>query len=366
MTFLKTAAAVSALVLASAAPALAQHAAHAAHAAATSSPTVVQSAKLDPGGLYELVFNSADNTVLVAAVGPRGENRAGIHRLNGADLTPAGAPISVTDHPLYGLAFNNTTQTLYGTDTRQGVISVVSLETGQIVANIASDRENAHVRQVLVDETANKVYVSEVGGRGANTLSSRIWVIDGATNTLERTIEADGVLTGLALDRAGNRIFSTDMTSNEVFVIDLASGETTHRWQVGSENAINIAYDAAGQRLFVSAQGTGDLTVLNATDGSVIQKVATGEGALSVAYNPNNNQIYVANRRAGTVTVVSGADYSVLANLQTGTFPQTIAIDRATNAVYVTNKARGLPRNAPAGTPVPVDPAGDTVTLIRP
>ena len=68
----------------------------------------------------------------------------------------------------------------------------------------------------------------------------------------------------------------------------------------------------------------------------------------------------------GTVTVVNGADYAVLANLQTGTYPQTIAVDPQSHAVYVTNKARGLPRNAPAGTPVPVDPAGDTVTLIRP
>jgi len=56
----------------------------------------------------------------------------------------------------------------------------------------------------------------------------------------------------------------------------------------------------------------------------------------------------------------------VKTNLPTGTLPQTIAIDRATNAVYVTNKARGLPRNAPAGTPVPVDATGDVVTLIRP
>ena len=64
--------------------------------------------------------------------------------------------------------------------------------------------------------------------------------------------------------------------------------------------------------------------------------------------------------------MVNGADYAVLANLQTGTYPQTIAVDPQSHAVYVTNKARGLPRNAPAGTPVPVDPAGDTVTLIRP
>lgn len=328
-------------------------------------PAIDRSAKVAPGGVYEIVFNPADSDVYVAAVGPRGQNAAAIARVDGTTLE-AHQSINVSDHPLFGLAINTRTQTIYGTDTRQGVISVVDLATNRIVANIASDREGAHVRQVLVDEESNKVYVSEVGGRGNNTNSSRIWVIDGATNTLERTIEAEGVLTGLALDRAGNRVFSTDMVGNEVFVIDLASGATTHRWPVGSENAINVAYDAAGQRLFVASQGTGDLTVLNASTGAVVQKVATGAGALSVAYNPAVNQIYVANRQAGTVTVIDSNTYAVLANLETGTFPQTIAIDPATNAVYVTNKARGLPRGAPAGTPVPDDANGDTVTIIRP
>lgn len=332
---------------------------------ALAQPTMERSVKVAPGGLYEIVFNSADNDVYVAAVGPRGQTVAQIARLNGATLE-AGQSVDVSDRPLYGLALNSRTQTLYGTDTRQGVISAVDLASGRIVANIASDRPAAHVRQVLVDEEANKVYVSEVGGRGTNTSSSRIWIIDGATNTLERTIEADGVLTGLALDREGGRVFSTDMVANEVFVIDLASGETTHRWPVGSENAINVAFDAAGNRLFVTAQGTGDLTIMNASDGAVIHKAPTGAGALSVAFNPAVNQIYVANRQAGTVSVLDGASYEVLANLETGTFPQTIAIDAATNAVYVTNKARGLPRNAPEGTPVPVDPTGDTVTVIRP
>ncbi|MFC5345681.1 YncE family protein [Brevundimonas staleyi] len=335
-----------------------------AASSALAEPTVERSVKVAPGGLYEIVFNPADDTVLVAAVGPRGANAAAIASLS-ADLTP-GRTIDVSANPLYGLALNSRTQTLYGTDTRTGLISAIDLATGRVVANIGSDRENAHVRQVVVDEAANKVYVSEVGGRGANTLSSRIWIIDGATNTLERQIDVDAVLTGLAVDAAGGRVFSTDMTANEVVVVNLASGEVAHRWATGTESAINVAYDAAGDRLFVASQGTGELTVMKASDGSVIQRVPTGAGALSVAFNGAVDQVYVANRQAGTVTVVDADDYSVLANLQTGTFPQTIAIDRATNAVYVTNKARGLPRDAPAGAPVPVDPTGDTVTIIRP
>ena len=369
MTLPRTAVAASALMLAlMAGPALAQsaHAGHAGHGAPAAAPLKT---KLDPGGLYEIVFNTADNTVLVAAVGPRGENRARIHRLNGADLTPAGEPIDVAANPLYGLGFNSRTQTLYGTATRSGSVDAVDVRTGRVIGHIAdAGNESAHVREAIVDEAANKVYVSVVGGEpGDASRPNQIWVIDGATNTLERKIDVQvGGLTGVALDAANNRLFVTGMGSHDVGVVDLATGATVSRWAVGSERPTNVAFDARGGRLFVASQGGGDLTVMNAADGAVIRKVPTGEGALSVAYSAGNDRIYVANRVAGTVTVVSGADYSVLTNVETGTFPQTIAVDPASNRVYVTNKARGLPRNAPAGTPVPEDANGDTVVVIQP
>ncbi|UQV18912.1 PQQ-binding-like beta-propeller repeat protein [Brevundimonas albigilva] len=373
MNTLRFAAATAALLASVALPALAQAQAQAPTAptasapARAAAPTVVKSVKVEPGGLYQIVFNPADSTVLVAAVGPRGETRGAVARLN-ADLTP-GAAIDVSANPLYGLGFNSRTQILYGTATRSGSVDAVDVRTGQVVAHITDgDDDSAHVREAVVDERRNKVYVTIVGGEaGDASRPNQVWVIDGATNTLERKIDVPvGGLTGAALDVENNRLFVTGMSSGDIAAIDLATGEATGRWPTGSERPTNVAFDARGGRLFVASQGSGDLTVMNAADGAIIKKTPTGEGALSVAYNPGVDQIYVANRQAGTVTVVGGADYAVLANLQTGTFPQTIAIDPATNAVYVTNKARGLPRNAPAGTPAPVDPAGDTVTLIRP
>ena len=364
--FLTAAAAV--VLVAAAAPAVAYTWQGAPAAAATSTPTIERSVKVAPGGVYEIVFNPTDKTVLVAAVGPRGETRGAIARLDGATLAP-GAAIDVSANPLYGLGFNSRTQTLYGTATRSGTVDAINLRTGAVVASIKDgDEDGAHVREAIVDEANNKVYVTVVGGEaGDSSRPNQVWVIDGATNTLERKLDVTvGGLTGAAVDATHNRLYVTGMSSNTVGVIDLATGATTATYPTGSDRPTNIAVDEAGNRLFVASQGSGDLTVLNANTGEIIRKVPTGEGALSVAYNPANGQIYVSNRQAGTVTVVNGADYSVLANLATGTFPQTIAIDRATNAVYVTNKARGLPRDAPAGTPVPVDPNGDTVTIIRP
>ncbi|PZU72233.1 MAG: hypothetical protein DI531_13540 [Brevundimonas sp.] len=336
-------------------------------AAPSQAQTVEKSVKVAPGGLYEIVFNPADSTLLVAAVGPRGENSAAVARLN-ADLTP-GVPITLGENGVYGLGFNNRTQTLYGTATRTGALVAIDVRGGRVAAQITDgDNDSAHVREVVVDEARNKAYVTIVGGdAGDSSRPNQVWVVDGATNALERKIDATvGGLTGAALDATGNRLFVTGMSSGDVGVIDLATGQTAARWPTQSDRPTNVAYDARGGRLFVASQGSGDLTVMNAADGSVIKKVPTGEGALSVAYDAGKDRIYVANRQAGTVTVVNGADYAVLANLQTGTYPQTIAVDPQSHAVYVTNKARGLPRNAPAGTPVPVDPAGDTVTLIRP
>ena len=258
---------------------------------------------------------------------------------------------------------------LYGTATRSGSIGVVDVRTGRLVATIkdGDDDSAPAARSSSMKRATRPMSPSSAARRTTPARPNQIWVVDGATNTIERKIDAPvGGLTGAALDARNNRLFVTGMSSNTVGVIDLATGRSVGTWPTGSDKPTNLVLDARANRLFIASQGTGDLTVMNAADGAVIKKVATGEGALSVAYNPGVDQVYVANRQAGTVTVVNGADYAVLANLQTGTFPQTIAIDPATNAVYVTNKARGLPRNAPAGTPVPVDPAGDTVTLIRP
>lgn len=334
----------------------------------SAAPHIESTTRVAPGGLYEIVFNPADGDIYVAAIGPRGANSAAVVRLDGETLAPV-ASIDVSANPLFGLGINTRTQTLYGTDTRGGAVSAIDLRTGAVTATIRQGDAHPHLREVIVDEAANRVYASVVGfsREGQAPVPSQIWVINGATNALERVIDVDtSGLTGIQLDAANNRIFGTGMNSHDVVAVDLTSGRVTARWPTETEGPTNLAFDASGQRLFVASQQTGGLTVLNSQTGAIVAQTPTGEGALSVAYNPERNEIYLANRRAGTTTIISGADYGVIANLDSGTFPQTIAIDRASGRVYVTHKARGLPRDAAPGTPAPEDPRGDTVVLIRP
>src|SRR5690606_33820981 len=104
-------------------------------ASTASAQTIETTVKVAPGGLYEIVFNPADNDLYVAAVGPRGANQAQIVRLQGQSLAPESS-VDVSANPLYGLNLNTRTQVLYGTDTRAGAVTAINARTGEVISTI--------------------------------------------------------------------------------------------------------------------------------------------------------------------------------------------------------------------------------------
>ena len=361
-------------------------------------PAFVKSVQPGPG-VFELVFSGPMNRVYVASAGTRGSTEAKILALDPKTLETK-ETIDLGKEAAFGLGINNKTKTLYGTQTRIGSVVAIDLTTGKVIATIAKG-EKAHVREAVVDEAANRVYVTVMGRKD----DSSIWIIDGATNTLIETIDnLPGGITGVAVDPRGNRLFASAMTGNQVLVIDLATKKVTASYASGGDNAINLVYDADGERVFVAHQGSGDVAVLNAKDGALIKAIPTGDGALGISLDAKRGVVYSANRRAGFVTLIDTKTLEPIANIVTGSMPQTVAIDAETGSAYVSNKSKtaGRPRPpappagaatapgatppaspvaaAPAGAPpaggaeggprpkpVPmIDPYGDTVTLITP
>lgn len=326
-------------------------------APAAAAPAVEVTAKIAPG-LYEIVFSPSQNLLYLASAGERGKDNAQILALDPRSLEPR-VLVSLADEPAFGLGLNDRTKRLYTTNTRGGSVSIIDTTSGKVLAKLA-EGEKAHVRQVIVDEEADKAYVSVFGYREA---PSQIWIIDGASQKITDVIKdgLEGGISGLTLDKAGNRLFAAAMAANEIVELDLATKAVLRRFPSGGEGPINLAFDAAGKRLFVTNQKSGNLAVIDAASGKMLKSVETGEGALGVAINPERGVVYVANRGAGTVSLVDAKSLAVIDSLATGTHPNTIAIDRASGTAWVTNKAKSGGRNAP---PVE-DPRGDTVSIIR-
>lgn len=303
-------------------------------------------------GLYEIVHNTSNGSLYVAAAGSRGEKNAWLYKLDGKSLAATDS-INLSEAPGYGLGINNKTQTVYTSNTRNNSVNAIDLKTGKVTI-IAPPFEKSHTRELVIDEKLNKIYVSDVGK------PSKIWVIDGNTNTLEKVIENTGEsTTGMALDSKKQLMYITNLGTNEVAVLDLKTEKVLRSFPSGAEGAVNIELDEKTNRLFVANQTTGAITVLDAASGELIKTIPTGEGALGIRYDPKNERIFVANRKAGTVTVIDSKNYEVLADLKTGTYPNTVAVDMKTGNAYVTNKAQSK-RDDPSF----VDPSGDIVTLI--
>ena len=307
-------------------------------------------------GLYELAFNAKDNGVYVASVEDF-KNRAGyVYKLNADDLSVE-KKIDVQGNPVFGMAINETTQKLYGSNTIVNAVTVIDLATEEVKI-IEGTRGEAHNREIAIDEATNTIYVSDVQKEGI------IWVIDGNKDVLVGYItNVGGNPTGLKFDKQTKKLYSTLLETNEVVVIDPKKKAVIKKFSSMGESPINVAIDEKGRRAFIANQGTG-LTVLNADTGALIKIVRFKKAAtLGVTYDAVNNKIYLANREAGKTAIVDGATYEVVSELATGTHPNTVVLNEKAGVAYVTNKGKRI--RVPEGEPAQVDPQGDIVSKIK-
>lgn len=342
---------------------------------ASAAPVVVQSLKVGTA-LYELAVNTASNQVHVAAVGGRGQNAS---KIIGLDLTTLEqrSVVELGEDAAFGITSNNRRGLLLATGTRNGAFKIIDARTGTLRAKLTHG-ENAHLREVVADEARDRAFATSTGMRDR---PSAVWVVDTAGDRITNVITEglEGGITGLSFDAANDRLFCTALTTNEVVEVSLTRNAGVRRFPTGGEGAINIAFDRAGNRVFVANQRSGTVTVLNAASGELVKSFETGAGALGVALSLDGAVCYVANRGAGTVSVIETRGLSVVANLATGTHPNTVSVDPRSGLAYVSNKARMAPRRArPAAAadgqsaaapaappPAPEDPNGDTVSIIR-
>lgn len=287
-------------------------------------------------GIYEVAVGEATDALYVASTGAEARR---VFVLDPRSLAVRSA-IDTGTHTAFGLGFNNRTRTLYTSNTTSNSVSAIDVRTGQVVATIAAAKgaaakgATAHVFRVLVDEESNTVYVS------LPETSSRIWVIDGASNTLRHEItNVGGRSTGLALDRARGKLFTCSIASSEIIEIDLASREVTRRFPSGGRGTTHLILDAANGRLFASHQRSGDVTVVDVRTGAVTKVIATGAGALGLAHDTERRLLYVTNRTANTVSVIDTRTLSVVATLEGRSLPNTVAIDPRNGDAYVTLKS---------------------------
>ena len=322
--------------------------------------------------------------------------------------------------PTYGFALDPTDDRLFVSDTLNNRILVYGLNAGNTLIDSVPDNvlgqlnfwSNAGASTqaglqnpygIAFDDPGNRLFVTQF----VTTTVSRLTVFDVASITNgENAINVLGqtsftaatpattqigmnVPTGVAYDSANQRLFVSQQTGNRVTVYNLADGladgeaavsvlgqtnftnTAAATTQAGMNIPVDLAYDSANQRLYVS-QATGnrvttyDVTAI--TDGEDAMNVlgqtnftntaaATTQIGMnaprSVAYNSANTRLYVAEATGNRVKVYDVAAITdgenainvlgqtnftntAAANTQGGlSAPQGVLVDSTSNRLYV-------------------------------
>jgi len=207
---------------------------------------------------------------------------------------------------------------------------------------------------IMYDEPDDKIILTN-HSRPIGTLTA----IDPKSGDIVGTAELeDTAPEGAAADGKGH-IFVNNESKNTIQVIDVKTWKATASWPLAPcEGPTGIAYDKASNRIFSGCSKTS--VVLDAGTGKVVASIPNGTRVDALGWDPSKKLIYIPNGGEGNVTVVhqdSPDKYTVVATVPTFAGAKTIAADPVTHNVYLFQPERGpAPPPAAGAPPAPAGP----------
>lgn len=323
----------------------------------------VQSQALVPG-LYQAGYSAKTDRVFVtSSVGRPPVTRSELVKVNPQTLAieqrvtapvapnpPArpGAPAAAANasalpglYAVYGVGVDDANGNVWVTNTRQNTVAVYRQSDLAVVKQFEPGVV-PHARDVLVDDVQGKAYASPVG-------EPQVAVFNTKTPALLKNIPIQSGIRGpnakdfspmsLALDKASSRLFVVS-SGGEVAIVNTKTDTVEKVFAVETAvSASGVAYDAQTDRIFVAAQGSDNVVIVDAKTGKTLHDVKVGAGTLNVTFDPVKRLAYAANRASDTVTILD-TNGKIVGNLDIGSFPNHIAVDGKGTA-FTVNKARG-------------------------
>lgn len=208
-------------------------------------------------------------------------------------------------------------QTLIVANKAEATASLLDLETAEVVATVPTG-EGPH--EVAVSPDGRTAVITDYGVRGA--AGNSLTVVDVPTAEVVRTVDL-GEHTrphGMRwLD--GERMVVTAEGSGSLLVVNIATGEVEQAIATDQDISHMVAITADGSRAFVANIGSSSVTVVDVARGVVLKQLATGDGAEGVDVTPDGRQVWVTNRAEDTVSVVDADTLETLAKLDSPSFP---------------------------------------------
>jgi YVTN family beta-propeller protein len=235
----------------------------------------------------------------------------------------------------------------FTTNSGDQTVTMFDLKTLAVIKQI---KVGPGLDGIMYDEPEDKIILTN-HSRPVGTLTA----IDPNTGEIVATVELeDTAPEGAAADGKGH-IYVNNEGKNTIQVIDVKTWKATASWPLAPcDGPTGIAYDKASNRIFSGCSKTS--VVVNPDTGKVVASIANGTRVDALGWDPGKKLIFIPNGGEGNVTVVhqdSPDKYTVVETVKTFAGAKTICVDPTTHNVYLFQPERGPAPPPPADAPPP-------------
>jgi len=188
--------------------------------------------------------------------------------------------------------------------------------------------------------------------------------LDARTGDIVGTAELeDNGPEGAASDGRG-KIYVNNEGKSTIQVLDVRTMRVLASWPLAPcEGPTGIAYDRATNRIFSGCGKTS--VVIDATSGKVVATITNGDGVDALGWDASQHLIYIPAGRDSNVTVVredAPDKYTVVATVPTMRGAKTITVDTVRHIAYLFQPEFGpLPPGTPPPAPGTRGPRGPVI-----
>ncbi|MDO4909356.1 MAG: hypothetical protein Q3962_05855 [Corynebacterium sp.] len=317
----------------------------------------IEQKELD-SGLYQSAYDAKNDLLYVTrAVGRPPIKQSTLYAIKAGDLTvekettPAdGGTVdgrAVGLYAVYGVAVDSTRGQVWVSNTRQNTIAVYDAELNLL--HQFDSGSIAHSRDLLVDESTGKVYVTGANRAGQSEIAVFSYdKTNGAKEYKEQEVTfGDGtvpmsLVAAKDADGGVEKLYTINMAKPELLILDLGDGTSpigVKRIALGDDlkQASGVALDTKRNKVYVGGQGSDVIKVIDlATE--AVTSIDAGASTLNLVYEPVNDEVWAISREGNRATAIDAETGTVSARIPVGVYANHASVD-GKGSVYVVNKA---------------------------